>query len=105
VGAQSRAKERAQGLRRPLRPEDEELFVEFLKHVSSEDLRLRFFARLPRSTTRRLRRARCQYRRDDGVGVRLHADANHETGEYAILLRSDLRGQGLGWELMQLMME
>jgi acetyltransferase len=37
--------------------------------------------------------------------VRLHADANHETGEYAILLRSDLKGQGLGWELMQLMIE
>ena len=33
--------------------------------------------------------------------VRLHADANHETGEYAILLRSDLKGQGLGWELMR----
>jgi len=37
--------------------------------------------------------------------VRLHADANHETGEYAILLRSDLKGQGLGWELMQLVIE
>jgi acetyltransferase len=36
--------------------------------------------------------------------VRLHADANHETGEYAILLRSDLKGIGLGWELMQLML-
>ena len=37
--------------------------------------------------------------------VRLHADANHEAGEYAILLRSDLKGQGLGWELMQLIIE
>src|SRR5829696_6486965 len=37
--------------------------------------------------------------------VRLHADANHETGEYAILLRSDLKGRGLGWELMRLMIE
>src|SRR5215207_6055251 len=37
--------------------------------------------------------------------VRLHADANHETGEYAILLRSDLKGQGLGWELMRLTIE
>ena len=30
--------------------------------------------------------------------VRLHADANHETGEYGILLRSDLKGLGLGWD-------
>ena len=37
--------------------------------------------------------------------VRLHADNVHETGEYAILLRSDLKGQGLGWELMRLMIE
>jgi acetyltransferase len=37
--------------------------------------------------------------------VRLHADANHESGEYGILLRSDLKGLGLGWELMRLMIE
>ena len=37
--------------------------------------------------------------------MRLHADANHETAEYAILLRSDLKGLGLGWELMQLIIE
>jgi len=37
--------------------------------------------------------------------VRLHADANHETGEYAILLRSDLKGLGLGWSLMRMMIE
>ena len=37
--------------------------------------------------------------------VRLHSDANYETGEYAILLRSDLKGHGLGWKLMELMIE
>lgn len=37
--------------------------------------------------------------------VRLHADANYESGEYAILIRSDLKGHGLGWLLMQLMVE
>ena len=37
--------------------------------------------------------------------VRLHADANYVSGEYAILVRSDLKGQGLGWQLMQLMIE
>jgi acetyltransferase len=34
--------------------------------------------------------------------VRLHADANYQSGEYAILLRSDMKGRGLGWDLMQL---
>ena len=28
-----------------------------------------------------------------------------ETGEYAILLRSDLKGHGLGWALMQMIIE
>src|SRR6202021_3745708 len=37
--------------------------------------------------------------------VWLHADAPRKTGEYAILLRSDLKGRGLGWALMQLMIE
>jgi len=32
-------------------------------------------------------------------------DANHEHGEYAVLLRSDLKGQGLGWKLMKYMIE
>jgi len=34
--------------------------------------------------------------------VRIHSDSIYDTGEYAILLRSDLKGKGLGWELMQL---
>jgi acetyltransferase len=38
-------------------------------------------------------------------GVRLHADANYESGEFAILLRSDLKGRGLGWKLMELIIE
>ena len=37
--------------------------------------------------------------------VRLHADPDHVSGEYAILLRSNLKGQGLGWKLMKLMIE
>ena len=37
--------------------------------------------------------------------VWLHVDALRETGEYAILLRSDLKGRGLGWALMQLIIE
>jgi acetyltransferase len=37
--------------------------------------------------------------------VRIHSDSIYETGEYAILLRSDLKGRGLGWALMQLIIE
>jgi GNAT superfamily N-acetyltransferase len=35
--------------------------------------------------------------------IRLHIAANYETGEYAVLVRSDLQGRGLGWKLMELM--
>ncbi len=37
--------------------------------------------------------------------VRLHSDSIYENGEYAILLRSELKGRGLGWALMQLIIE
>jgi acetyltransferase len=35
--------------------------------------------------------------------VRLHADKDYQKGEYAILVRSDLKGRGLGWRLMKLL--
>jgi L-amino acid N-acyltransferase YncA len=35
-----------------------------------------------------------------GSQFHLYSDSIHETGEYAILLRSDLKGRGLGWALM-----
>ncbi|HKH95672.1 MAG TPA: bifunctional acetate--CoA ligase family protein/GNAT family N-acetyltransferase [Beijerinckiaceae bacterium] len=103
---------------RPVRPEDEALFFAFVEHVSAEDLRLRFFAPIREFTHAFMARlVQIDYARaiafvalDAATGdmmgvVRLHADANHESGEYAILLRSDLKGLGLGWELMQLMLE
>jgi acetyltransferase len=37
--------------------------------------------------------------------VRIHSDSIYESGEYAILLRSDLKGRGLGCALMQLIIE
>lgn len=36
---------------------------------------------------------------------RIHSDSIYERGEYAILLRSDLKGRGLGWALMQLIID
>jgi acetyltransferase len=103
---------------RPVRPEDEGLFLDFFKQVTPEDLRLRFFAPIRDFSHAFLARLiQIDYARaiafvaiEEGTGammgaVRLHADANHETGEYAILMRSDLKGLGLGWELMRLMIE
>jgi acetyltransferase len=37
--------------------------------------------------------------------VRLHSDAEYQNGEYAVLVRSDLKSRGLGWLLMQLIVE
>ena len=36
------------------------------------------------------------------LGVsRLSGDPDHERAEFAVIVRSDLKGHGLGWELMQ----
>jgi acetyltransferase len=103
---------------RPVRPEDEDMFREFFTHVSAHDLRLRFFAPvkefshvfIARLTQIDYARAMALVAIDETSGamlgaVRLHADANYETAEYGILVRSDLKGHGLGWLLMQLMIE
>ena len=103
---------------RPVRPEDESMFQEFGAQVSPEDLRLRFFAPVREFTHAFLARlTQIDYARamafvaiDEGVGamlgvVRMHVDANYEAGEFAILVRSDLKGHGLGWQLMQLLIE
>jgi acetyltransferase len=37
--------------------------------------------------------------------VRLHRDPEGASGEYAVLLRSALKGHGLGWLLMSRMIE
>jgi acetyltransferase len=103
---------------RPIRPEDEPLIHELLRHVSSSDLRLRFFAPMKEFTHEFIARlTQLDYARamafvafDEGsneiVGVvRIHSDSIYESGEYAILLRSDLKGRGLGWALMQMIIE
>ena len=101
-----------------MRPEDEELVKEFFRHVTREDLRLRFFAAVRDFSHAFIARlVQVDYARavafialdaESGAmmgAVRLQADAAHESGEYAILVRSDLKGIGLGWSLMQRMIE
>ena len=36
--------------------------------------------------------------------VRLHADPDYVRAEFAVIVRSDLKGRGLGWQLMQHLM-
>jgi acetyltransferase len=87
-------------------------------HVSKEDLRRRFFdsirefshqflARLTQiDYAREMAFAAIDEASDEILGVvRLYSGSGHESGEYAILLRSDLKGRGLGWALMQLIIE
>lgn len=103
---------------RPIRPEDEPLVHELLRHVTVHDLRLRFFAPMKEFTHEFIARlTQLDYARamafvafdeatNQMVGVvRIHSDSIYESGEYAILLRSDLKGRGLGWALMQLIIE
>jgi acetyltransferase len=105
-------------LMRPIRPEDEALYPDFFTDVTPEDLRLRFFAPIKDFTHAFLAKlTQLDYERaiafaaiEKATGrllgvVRLHADPDHVSGEYAILLRSNLKGQGLGWKLMKLMIE
>jgi acetyltransferase len=103
---------------RPVRPEDEPLYGPFFAAVTQEDLRLRFFAPvkefghtfIARFTQIDYARAMAFIALEESSGkmlgvVRLHADANYERGEYAILVRSDLKGRGLGYMLMQMIIE
>lgn len=103
---------------RPVRPEDDALFRAFFARVTDEDLRLRFFqsvkhfshefiARLTQlDYARSIALVAIDPRNGDMLGaVRLHADADYHRGEYGILIRSDLKGHGIGWRLMSIMIE
>ena len=104
---------------RPIRPEDEPQHRSFLEALQPEDLRLRFFSvrrELPRSELARL--TQIDYAREmafiavrtlpDGkpqtLGVvRAVIDPDNVDAEFAIIVRSDLKGHGLGHLLLQKM--
>ncbi len=99
---------------RRARPEDMALYPDFLRDVSAEDLRLRFFARVAElSATEAHKLSHLDYSHemafialDEDTGqmlglVRLKDELDEKTAEFAILVRSRLKGHGLGWLLMR----
>jgi acetyltransferase len=102
---------------RPVRPADALLYPDFLAHVSPEDIRMRFMA--PRTQfpeEMALKMTQLDYDRDmafvaigpDGTmaGVsRMASEPSGKVAEYALLVRSDLKGRGLGSTLMRHLIE
>jgi acetyltransferase len=106
-------KDGTQLLLRPVRPEDEPVLQDLASRMNPEDLRLRFFTPLkvlPHALAARLSQidydremALIARRADDGMAlgvVRFSADPDNRRAEFAIALRSDWKGRGLGHLLM-----
>jgi acetyltransferase len=98
---------------RPIRPSDEHLYSDFLKKLTPEDIRFRFLAPRKEFSHKFIARfTQIDYARamafvaldeteKDLLGVaRLAADPDYIQGEYAVIVRSDLKGSGIGWALM-----
>ena len=99
---------------RPLKPEDAALYPDCLSEITPEDLRLRYFAAMREVSPELIDRlvhydpkhAMAAIAIEEATGrmlgvVRLHHDPDDQTGEYAIIVRSRQKGDGLGWLLMK----
>ncbi|MQX35186.1 bifunctional acetate--CoA ligase family protein/GNAT family N-acetyltransferase [Roseospira navarrensis] len=107
-------------LLRPIRPEDEPKHYEFVSRLTPEDIRFRFFGlvkELPHDQMARLTQidyaremafiARADLDKDgeeETLGVvRTVTDADNQRTEFSIVVRSDLKGSGLGLALLEKM--
>lgn len=106
-------------LLRPIRPEDEAAQQELMARTSREDIRFRFFRHVQHLQHMEMARfTQIDYDREmafiatatgpDGVAetlgvVRTVTDPDNLSAEFSILVRSDLKGQGLGSLLMRKM--
>jgi acetyltransferase len=104
-------------LLRPVRPEDEPQFREGFQKLSAEHVRMRFFAPMRELTHQSAARlTQIDYERemalvltDNGVagqmpiygGVRMIAEPDGGRAEFAVTVRDDMAGQGLGTLLMR----
>jgi len=106
---------------RPIRPEDEAQHRRFLEQLDPEDIRMRIFQTrhdLPRSELARL--TQIDYDREmafiaeaadaqglpETLGVaRTVSDPDHVEAEFAIIVRSDLKGGGLGSLMLDRLIE
>ena len=98
---------------RRTRPDDVALYRDFLAAVSAEDLRLRFFADIAELSAEEMDKLShldshniAFVALDEDTGqmlglVRLKEELDEETAEFAVLVRSRLKGHGLGWMLMR----
>jgi acetyltransferase len=98
---------------RPARPDDAPLLSDFFARLTPEDLRLRFLGPVLRLDDQRLSMmAAVDYRRtmtflafDTGgdlvATAMLASGADPERAEVAVSVRSDLKGLGLGWTLLE----
>lgn len=99
---------------RPIRPADIALYPEFLARISPDDLRLRFLSPRKSFSDQMLKRlTQLDYDRsmafvalETATGAlagisRLSCDPDRFAAEYALLVRTDLQGHGLGWELLR----
>lgn len=99
---------------RPIRPEDEELYDKFTDKTEPEDQRMRLFKpikKLPRELIARMTqidyaRAMAFVAIDEKSGElmgisRLSASPDMTKAEYGVIVRSDMKGKGLGWSLMK----
>jgi acetyltransferase len=106
---------------RPIRPEDEAQHLAFLERLDPEDIRLRvFYSRRSIEHSELARLTQIDYAREmafiatrplpDGGeetlgAVRATVDPDNETAEFGVIVRSDLKGSGLGHRLMGKMIE
>jgi acetyltransferase len=101
-------------LMRPVVPRDEMLYQRFGELTSQADVRLRllsspkalsheFFARMTQiDYAREMAFVALSQTSGEMLGVaRMIADPDYQRAEYAVITRSDVQGKGLGWELMQ----
>jgi acetyltransferase len=106
---------------RPIRPEDGAAHVAFCRSLTAEDIHFRMFTAVQTLSPAQLARfTQIDYAREmalvavretpgretETLGVaRVVADPDNIEGEFAVTIRSDLKGQGLGRLLMQRLIE